>query len=535
MMTKTDKDYVNEGNKLQDKGRLEEAIQAYKYAIEIHPKSAKAYHSMGNVLIKQGQTQEAISSFRKAIEIQPDLSSSHYRLGEILRGQNSLDEAIESYQAAIDLDQKSYKFYYGLGLTLSQKEKWEEAISAYRHVIELNPSFSRAYHHLEEAQEALDRLAKAQAKQSHNSGDELQQCTLISILFLLPVQGGSGGAHSVMQEVLELYRYGVKAHIAVDEPNYSTFLDNYADIPEVKQIVIPYQTLTDLRNIANDFSVICATIYNTVNVLQELVRTNSKILPAYYIQDYEPLFSEKDSYEWKEARASYTRMPNAILFAKTQWLCHTINRNHQVKVYKVEPSIDHEVYHPNLADKSDIIRLSAMVRFKTPRRAPKRTLRVVNQLLKMFPTQIKFNVFGSHPDDFNLSEVSLSKSATILGRLTRPEVAETLRNSDIFLDLSDYQAFGRTALEAMASGCIPVVPIRGGTNEYAVPGVNSLVIDTTNEEECVNSVAQLIKKDPRELYQLKLNGIETASRYSKKRASFSILKLLYNQAIQQSK
>lgn len=533
-MTKTAKDYVNEGNKLQDKGELEEAIQAYKSALEIDPKSAKAYHSMGNVLIKQDQIQKAILSFRKAIEIQPNLSSSHYRLGEIFRSQNSLDEAIESYQAAIDFDQKSYKFYYGLGLTLSQKGKWEEAISAYRHVIELNPSFSRAYHQLEEAREALDRLT-VQAKPSHNLGDNLKECTLISILFLLPVQGGSGGAHSVMQEVLELYRYGVKTHIAVDEPNYSTFLDNYAEIPEVKQIVRSYQTLTDLRKIAENFSVVCATIYNTVNVLQELVRTNYKILPGYYIQDYEPLFSEKDSPEWQEARASYTRIPNAILFAKTEWLCQTISRNHQVKVYKVEPSIDHEVYYPDLATQSDVVRLSTMVRFKTPRRAPKRTLRVVSRLLEMFPNQIKFSIFGSHPDDFNLSEVSLPKSATILGRLTRPEVAETLRNSDIFLDLSDYQAFGRTALEAMASGCIPVVPKRGGTNEYAVPDVNSLVIDTTDEDECVSCVAQLIQKEKRELYQLKLNGIETASRYSKKRAAFSILKLLSEQVIQQKK
>jgi|GEM_PF-1535602 len=100
-----------------------------------------------------------------------------------------------------------------------------------------------------------------------------------------------------------------------------------------------------------------------------------------------------------------------------------------------------------------------------------------------------------------------------------------LRSSDIFLDLSDYQAFGRTGLEAMACGCIPVLPDRGGTDEYAIHNFNSLVIDTTSEEECIESISKLIQTGHNELYRLKLNAIETAARYSIKRAAFSICQI----------
>ena len=54
------------------------------------------------------------------------------------------------------------------------------------------------------------------------------------------------------------------------------------------------------------------------------------------------------------------------------------------------------------------------------------------------------------------------------GTLKRQEVADLLGRCDVFIDLSDYQAFGRTALEAMACGCTSVVPMHGGAEEYVL-------------------------------------------------------------------
>ena len=355
---------------------------------------------------------------------------------------------------------------------------------------------------------------------------------MISILFILPVQGGSGGAHSVVQESLELHRYGVKVKIAVLEKRYSKFLGNYKEIPEISQIVASYRNIDELKKLAQNFSVVCATVYHTAIELEEIIKENPEILPAYYIQDYEPFFFPVKSQKWEEAKKSYKRIPNAVLFAKTQWLCSMISQRHGLKVYKVEPSIDHEVFYPSLRQTNSSRRVSAMVRFSTKRRAPNRTLQIANILSDLFADKVSFVLFGSSSEELESYGIPIPSNAEVMGVLSRSGVASVLRESDIFLDLSDYQAFGRTALEAMACGCVAVVPKCGGADEFAVPYVNSLVVDTLSDRDCVSKIAELIATDSETLFKIKLNAIETASRYSKKRAALSIFNLLYNKLLQ---
>src|SRR5207253_1779598 len=92
---------------------------------------------------------------------------------------------------------------------------------------------------------------------------------------------------------------------------------------------------------------------------------------AYYVQDYEPLFYASGSDRWTTARNSYTLIPDAVLFAKTKWLQNIVYANHGIRVAKVAPSIDHEIFYPDISRKSAPLSITAMVRPQTPRRAPK--------------------------------------------------------------------------------------------------------------------------------------------------------------------
>ncbi|MGB3557164.1 MAG: tetratricopeptide repeat protein [Geitlerinemataceae cyanobacterium] len=511
---------LNSGDKLHDKGELYEAVLAYNCAIEFNSKSSKPYHGIGNVLVKQDRFDEAIDRYKKAIELNPNSATSYYRIAEVLRQQNLIDDAIIYYQKSISLNSSSFKFLYGTGQAFFQKEDWENAVDCYQKAIELNPSLYKAYRKLRIASQKSNNFRQVNPKVRAISSNNNE---LPKILFILPVAGGSGGAHSVMQECLELYRYGLKAQIAVDDPNYSSFLKNYSDIVEASQIVVPYKTLTDLKQISNKFSVVCATTWTSVSVLEHLILENENLLPAYYVQDYEPLFEPKGSSEWEGARLSYTQIPGMVLFAKTAWLCHVVSRNHNVTVHKVEPSIDHQVYYPDFSNKNDRIEIAMMIRFSTPRRAPMRTLRVARKLAQKFTDRVQFTIFGADPDRMN----SIPSNTTVLGHLTRPEVAAVLRKSDIFLDLSDYQAFGRTALEAMACGCIPVVPKRGGAGEFAIDNVNALIVETASDEDCIEKIAELINYSFQQLNTMKFKAIDTASKFSRKRASCSILNTLF--------
>jgi hypothetical protein len=60
----------------------------------------------------------------------------------------------------------------------------------------------------------------------------------------------------------------------------------------------------------------------------------------------EPWFYEEGADSWQTAIASYTALPQALLFAKTQWLCDLVAARHGVAVHKGSPSIDHALCFP---------------------------------------------------------------------------------------------------------------------------------------------------------------------------------------------
>ena len=120
----------------------------------------------------------------------------------------------------------------------------------------------------------------------------------------------------------------------------------------------------------------------------------------------------------------------------------------------------------------------------------------------------------------NAPELRLGRQFDSRGVLARQGVADLMREADIFVDLSDYQAFGRTGLEAMACGCAVVLPEEGGVYEYAVPGENCMVVDTESDDDMANTVQALVT-DARLRTTITEHAIDTAKRFDIVRASVS--------------
>jgi glycosyltransferase involved in cell wall biosynthesis len=105
-------------------------------------------------------------------------------------------------------------------------------------------------------------------------------------------------------------------------------------------------------------------------------------------------------------------------------------------------------------------------------------------------------------------------------------VSDILRKSDIFLDLSEYQAFGRTGLEAMACGCVPVLPSIGGVSEYAINNHNSLIVNTKLDDlENIVSVTSELVCDKEMISKMKVAAINTSHEYSIEYAAQSVIDL----------
>lgn len=346
----------------------------------------------------------------------------------------------------------------------------------------------------------------------------------MKIIYVLPSEGGGGGSHSIAQEVNEFIAMGIDASIAVLSADYAKFLTCYSDMPLLLSTIIPFADENQLAQVVADADLIVCTIFTSVRMVKAaLGYLSHHPQVAYYAQDYEPLFYSPTDPLWSQARESYTLLPDMMVFAKTQWLCNVIEANHGIKVEKVAPSLDHQVYCPRLNKPQDKIWLTAMVRPSTPRRAPKRTMRILKNIKEYYQDKVDIHIFGCTDQALFEQGIARDFSFTNHGVLSRRQVALLLANSHLFLDLSDYQAFGRTGLEAMACACVALVPALGGTSEYIENLRNGLSVDTRNEHQIEQALHWWFALPEPEKLQMRRQALLTAQRFSVRSAAISEL------------
>ena len=349
----------------------------------------------------------------------------------------------------------------------------------------------------------------------------------MKVLYVLPVKGGGGGAHSVAQEVNELVKMGIGAQIAVNEGNFPSFVTCYSDMPNVSSNVVSFKDKSSLAELIKHVDTVVCTLFTSVSLVKSaLEELSSKPKVAYYAQDYEPLFVLPDNPLWREAFDSYTLIPGMTVFAKTDWIRNVIKANHNIDVEKVCPSIDHDVYYPGLNKPQSQLWVTAMVRPSTPRRAPKRTMRLLKNLAEKYGYDVSINIFGCTDEEIFNHNLPRDFNFHNHGVLTRNQVSSLLRQSHLFIDLSDYQAFGRTGLEAMACGCVSVVPVLGGTDEYIEHGVNGFAVDPRDENNTLNTISKFIDSDPEVKNELARNGFIKSQSFSVRKAAYSEYKIL---------
>src|SRR4029077_12958784 len=95
---------------------------------------------------------------------------------------------------------------------------------------------------------------------------------------------------------------------------------------DFEQIFETFADEQELAELTADADVISATHHKSVALLAAIRTSRSDFLPAYYVQDYEPFFTAP--YIAQEAVASYTALPDMLLFAKSHWLCNVVAERH---------------------------------------------------------------------------------------------------------------------------------------------------------------------------------------------------------------
>ena len=356
--------------------------------------------------------------------------------------------------------------------------------------------------------------------------DQIHSQTGKRIAVLCPIRNAGGGGNILVGEANCFERLGAQVWLINLRENQVAFEESY----ECNLASLYFKDADEIRiflqkNILK-FDAIIASASFTVGWLPDQFDTK-KVRLGYYIQDYEPAFSEEGTLGAQNALQSYSILGRATGFTKTNWNAEVIEQRGFPRPTVVGASVDLSRFRPKGRDvcATEIVRIVAMLRFEygKDRRAPRRTMRVLNKLAKFFGQRIELIVFGSesnHPD-----KTILSKEVTDLGILRSNEVARLFRSADIFLDFSDWQAMGLSAMEAMASGCAVVVPRNGGTGDYCVDQHNGLIVDSLDEHACYDAVHKLVD-DPALLGRLRCTATREICSYTQERAARRILDVL---------
>lgn len=107
-----------EGNRAQAAGRPDEAIAAYRRALELQPGSPTAQFNLGTALAALEQVEAAVEALSLAVEGFSDAERkglAHYNLGNVLARAGRLDDALAAYRASLRLRQsEDARFNYSL-------------------------------------------------------------------------------------------------------------------------------------------------------------------------------------------------------------------------------------------------------------------------------------------------------------------------------------------------------------------------------------------------------------------------------------
>jgi tetratricopeptide (TPR) repeat protein len=125
--------------------RMDDAISAYKKALELSPKDTSAWINLSNVYRDLNCTSDALNASKKAISLAPEDATGWNHLGNIYRDLRRMDNAVHAYENAIRLDARVGLYWVNLGTVYYILNRIPEAVTSYQTAIALVPNSAMVY------------------------------------------------------------------------------------------------------------------------------------------------------------------------------------------------------------------------------------------------------------------------------------------------------------------------------------------------------------------------------------------------------
>jgi predicted O-linked N-acetylglucosamine transferase (SPINDLY family) len=130
---------IDEGNELEDQGRLDDALAFYENAVQLAPGLARAHLNVGNICYAKGDLDGAIAAYRRALIRQPDHAGGHYNLGNALLAAHQPESALAAYERALAVRPDLLDAEVGRACALQDLGRLEEAEATLQGVLAAQP------------------------------------------------------------------------------------------------------------------------------------------------------------------------------------------------------------------------------------------------------------------------------------------------------------------------------------------------------------------------------------------------------------
>ena len=125
----------NLGLAYADLGRVKDAEDVYRRALEAHPDNVEVMINLGALLGQENRLKEAVEVLKRGIEIKPEYVSGYVNLGNVYMLQGKFVEAEQVYREALLIREDNYSVWASIGDALIKRERASEAIIAYEKAV----------------------------------------------------------------------------------------------------------------------------------------------------------------------------------------------------------------------------------------------------------------------------------------------------------------------------------------------------------------------------------------------------------------
>jgi len=256
--------------------------------------------------------------------------------------------------------------------------------------------------------------------------------------------------------------------------------------------------------------IVIAATNELVDAVSSLCKLNTDLKPLLHSQSYDPGIAPDKETKLLMSE-NYSKMP---IISNAWWLNEVAKNKHNAKSFGfVRPGVDLDLFYPRNREKGDerktiLFMMNQFYPFKGADRGKEVIQHLWNRAAKK---GVEVRIFACGID--NIPELPI---VTCLGGISQTRLAQLLGSEvDVFCDPSHIHSYGMPAIEAMASGAVPVLWDNAGIKEYATNEETALIFPNDTEASVLAiKIFELLIDEPK-LKRLREAGLKAVKYQSR--------------------